>query len=93
MRKLKEPLAYKEAEMLRREEDLMYREKLLQEELRKVTQQKAELTSTDELTLKRRLEDLQGRGHAEGGGGPVQGEVPRREGGGAAGQGAGPHRR
>jgi len=61
MRKLKEPLAYKEAEMLRREEDLMYREKLLQEELRNVTQQKAELTSTDELTLKRRLEDLQGQ--------------------------------
>ncbi len=58
-RKLKEPLAYKEAEMLRREEDLMFREKLLQEELKQVSQQKAELTSMDELTLKRRLEDLQ----------------------------------
>lgn len=58
-RKLKEPLAYKEQEMLRREEDLTYREKLLQEELRRVAQDKAELTNVDELTLKKRLEDLQ----------------------------------
>jgi len=58
-RKLKEPIAYKEAEMLRREEDLMFREKLLQEELKQVSQQKAELTSMDELTLKKRLEELQ----------------------------------
>lgn len=58
-RKLKEPLAYKEAEMLRREEDLMFREKLLQEELKQVTQQKAEMTSMDEITLKKRLEELQ----------------------------------
>ncbi len=59
MRKLKEPMKYKEEEMLRREEDLMYRERLLQEELRKVNQTKAELTSQDELTLKKRLEELQ----------------------------------
>lgn len=59
MQRLKEPLAYKEEEMLRREEDLMFREKLLQEELKKVSQTKAELGSTDELTLKKRLEELQ----------------------------------
>lgn len=59
MKKLKEPMAYKEQEMLRREEDLMYREKLLQEELKKATQMKAELGSTEELTLKKRLEELQ----------------------------------
>jgi KaiC/GvpD/RAD55 family RecA-like ATPase len=59
MRKLKEPMKYKEDEMLRREEDLMYRERLLQEELRKVNQAKSELTSQDELTLKKRLEELQ----------------------------------
>ncbi len=57
--KLKEPMKYKEDEMLRREEDLMYRERLLQEELKKVSQARAELTSQDELTLKRRLEELQ----------------------------------
>ena len=59
MTKLKEPLAYKEQEMNRREDDLMYRERLLQEELKRVTQQKAELGSMDEITLKKRLEELQ----------------------------------
>ncbi len=59
MAKLKEPLAYKEQEMIRREDDLMYRERLLQEELKRVAQQKAEFTSTDEMTLKKRLEELQ----------------------------------
>lgn len=57
--KLKEPMRYKEEEMLRREEDLMYRERLLQEEQKRVSQTKAELTSQDELTLKKRLEELQ----------------------------------
>ncbi|MCJ2532749.1 MAG: hypothetical protein LN411_02355 [Candidatus Thermoplasmatota archaeon] len=59
MDRLKEPLAYKEDEVLRREEDLMYREKLLQEELRKVGQMQAEMGSQDEITLKKRLEELQ----------------------------------
>lgn len=59
MSKLKEPLAYKEREMNRREDDLMYRERLLQEELKRVAQQKAEFGSTDEVTLKKRLEELQ----------------------------------
>jgi len=59
MKKIKEPMKYKEDEMLRREEDLMFRERALQEELRQVSRQKAELTSTDELTLKKRLEELQ----------------------------------
>ncbi len=57
--KLKEPMKYKEEEMLRREEDLMYRERLLQEEQKRVSQTKAELGSQDELTLKKRLEELQ----------------------------------
>lgn len=59
LNKLKEPLRYKEDEMLRRDEDLMFRERLLQEEMKKVSQAKAELTSQDELTLKKRLEELQ----------------------------------
>ncbi len=59
MNRLKEPLAYKEDELIRREEDLMYREKLLQEELRKVSQMQAEVGSQDEITLKKRLEELQ----------------------------------
>ena len=59
MMKIKEPMKYKEEEMLRHEEDLMFRERLLQEELKKVAQSRAELTSQDELTLKRRLEELQ----------------------------------
>jgi len=59
MNKLKEPMRYKEEEMLRREEDLMFRERLLQEEQKRVSQTKAELSSQDELTLKKRLEVLQ----------------------------------
>ncbi len=59
MQKLKEPMKYKEDEVLRREEDLMYRERLLQEEMKKVSQTKSELGNQDELTLKRRLEELQ----------------------------------
>ena len=61
LNRLKEPLAYKEEEMIRREEDLMYRERLLQEELKKATRMQSELGSSDELTLKRRLEELQGQ--------------------------------
>ena len=61
MARLKEPLAYKEDEVLRREEDLMYREKLLQEENRRLTQMQSEMGSQDEITLKRRLEELQGQ--------------------------------
>jgi KaiC/GvpD/RAD55 family RecA-like ATPase len=57
--KIKEPLRYKEDEMLRREEDLMFREKLLTEEQKKVTRAQAELGSQDEITLKKRLEELQ----------------------------------
>ena len=59
LKKLKEPMRYKEEEMLRREEDLMFREKLIQEEQKKVARAQAELTSTDEITLKKRLEELQ----------------------------------
>ncbi|MEW5748199.1 MAG: ATPase domain-containing protein [Candidatus Thermoplasmatota archaeon] len=58
MTKLKEPLAYKEQEMNRREDDLMYRERLLQEELKRVAHQKMEVGSSDEITLKKRLEEL-----------------------------------
>ncbi len=61
MTKLKEPLAYKEQEMNRREDDLMYRERLLQEELKRVAQQKLDIGSGDEITLKKRLEELQGQ--------------------------------
>jgi KaiC/GvpD/RAD55 family RecA-like ATPase len=57
--RIKEPLKYKEDEMLRREEDLMFREKLLTEEQKKVTRAQAELGSQDEITLKKRLEELQ----------------------------------
>ncbi len=60
MTKLKEPIAYKEQEMIRREDDLMYRERLLQEELKRVAQQKMDIGSGDEITLKKRLEELQG---------------------------------
>ncbi|HDP96220.1 MAG TPA: hypothetical protein ENN25_00795, partial [Euryarchaeota archaeon] len=59
LNKLKEPMRYKEEEMLRREEDLMHREKLMEEEIKRLEIAKAEMTSTDELTLKKRLEELQ----------------------------------
>jgi KaiC/GvpD/RAD55 family RecA-like ATPase len=59
IKRIKEPMRFKEEEMLRREEDLMFREKLLQEELKKLTAAQQELGSQDELTLKKRLEELQ----------------------------------
>ena len=59
MARLKEPLAYKEDELLRREEDLVYREKMLQEENRRLVQMQSEMGSQDEITLKKRLEELQ----------------------------------
>jgi KaiC/GvpD/RAD55 family RecA-like ATPase len=65
LQKLKEPMKYKEEEMLRREEDLMFRERLLQEEQKKVSRSQAELGSQDELTLKRRLEELQAEVNAK----------------------------
>jgi len=58
LKKLKEPLAYKEDELLRREEDLMYREKLIEAERRKVDEAKALGGSTEEVEMKKRLEDL-----------------------------------
>jgi KaiC/GvpD/RAD55 family RecA-like ATPase len=61
MRKVKEPLQYKEEEILRREEDLMYREKLLEAEQRKLEEAKALGGSTDEVELKKRLEELKGQ--------------------------------
>jgi len=60
LKKLKEPLTYKEEELLRREEDLMYREKLIQAERRKVEEAKALGGSSEEVDLKRRLEELKG---------------------------------
>lgn len=59
LKRIKEPIKYKEEEMLRREEDLMFREKLVQEEQKKLARAQAELGSQDELTLKKRLEELQ----------------------------------
>ena len=61
MKKLKEPLQYKEDEILRREEDLMYREKLIEAERRKLEEAKALGGSTDEVELKKRLEELKGQ--------------------------------
>jgi KaiC/GvpD/RAD55 family RecA-like ATPase/predicted flap endonuclease-1-like 5' DNA nuclease len=59
LKKLKEPMRFKEEEMLRREEDLMFREKLLQGEQKRLSVAQAELGSQDEITLKKRLEELQ----------------------------------
>jgi len=56
--KLKEPMRFKEDELNRRDEDLRYRENLLIEERKQVERLRMELQSTDELTLKKRLEEL-----------------------------------
>lgn len=58
LRKIKEVVGYKEQELLRREEDIDYREKLMAGERRKLDEAKREVTSVDEVELKRRLEDL-----------------------------------
>jgi KaiC/GvpD/RAD55 family RecA-like ATPase len=61
IKKIKEPLTYKEEELLRREEDLLYREKVIQAERRKVEDAKAQGGSTEELDMKSRLEELKGQ--------------------------------
>ena len=58
LRKIKEVVGYKEQELLRREEDLDYRDKLLSSERRKLDEARRETTNVDEVTLKKRLEEL-----------------------------------
>jgi KaiC/GvpD/RAD55 family RecA-like ATPase len=56
--KIKSVVSYKEEEILRREEDLFHREKVLSEEHRRFDEMKKQLSGLDELELKKRLEDL-----------------------------------
>ncbi len=57
--KIRDMVAYKENENNRREEDLMYREKLISEEARRLEGAKLEAEKiTGELDMKRRLEEL-----------------------------------
>ena len=58
MKKLQDMINYKEEEIARREQDLMFREKKLEKELRNLQMAKSEMANLDELTLKKRLEDL-----------------------------------
>ena len=58
LKKIREVIGYKEQEMLRREEDLDYREKLLSGEKRKVDEAKRDTYGMDELEIKKRLEEL-----------------------------------
>ncbi len=56
--KIKSVVSYKEEEILRRDEDLFYREKVLSEERRRYDEMKKQLSGLDEVELKKRLEDL-----------------------------------
>jgi KaiC/GvpD/RAD55 family RecA-like ATPase len=56
--KIKSVVSYKEEEILRRDEDLFYREKILSEERRRYDEMKKQLSGLDEVELKKRLEDL-----------------------------------
>jgi len=57
-KRLKEATSFKDEEILRREQDMEYRENLLKAEQRKVAEAKAQGGSTEELDLKTRLEEL-----------------------------------
>ncbi len=56
--KIKAVVSYKEEEILRRDEDLFYREKVLSEERRRYDEMNKQLSGLDEVELKKRLEDL-----------------------------------
>jgi len=56
--KIKSVVSYKEEEILRRDEDLFYREKVLSEERRRYDEMNKQLSGLDEVELKKRLEDL-----------------------------------
>jgi KaiC/GvpD/RAD55 family RecA-like ATPase len=58
LKKIKDVITYKEDELNRREEDMMYREKVLSGEKRKFEETRKELTGTDEVELKKRIEEL-----------------------------------
>ncbi len=58
LKKIKDIVTYKEDELNRREEDMMYREKVLSGEKRKFEETRKELSGTDEVELKKRIEEL-----------------------------------
>ena len=58
LKKIRDVVTYKEDELNRREEDMMYREKLLTSEKRKFDETRKELSGTDEVELKKRIEEL-----------------------------------
>lgn len=58
LKKIKDVVTYKEDELNRREEDMMYREKVLSGEKRKFEETRKELSGTDEVELKKRIEEL-----------------------------------
>ncbi len=65
LNRLRSLLRYKEEELVRREEDLIYRERVIEEEQKRFASEKAEVTGTDEIKLKKRLEDLKAEVHAK----------------------------
>ncbi len=58
LKKIRDVVTYKEDELNRREEDMMYREKVLSGEKRKFEETRKELSGTDEVELKKRIEEL-----------------------------------
>lgn len=56
--KIKSVVSYKEDEILRREEDLLHREKVHSEERRRFEEMKKQLQGVDEVEMKKRLEEL-----------------------------------
>ena len=58
LKKIRDVVTYKEDELNRREEDMMYREKVLSGEKRKFDETRKELSGTDEVELKKRIEEL-----------------------------------
>ncbi|MDI3482998.1 MAG: hypothetical protein PWQ88_869 [Candidatus Methanomethylophilaceae archaeon] len=58
LNRLRNLMRYKEEELARREEDLMYRERIIEEERKRFALEKEEIVGLDEIRMKKRLESL-----------------------------------
>ncbi|MEW5760198.1 MAG: ATPase domain-containing protein [Candidatus Thermoplasmatota archaeon] len=61
IKRLSEPLKFKEEELVRKEEEIKYKEELLEREFKKLDLARKDIAGMDDIALRKRLEELEGR--------------------------------